>query len=253
MTATERSLASEQRLRWLVDRLDGDGAVSISDAADALDVSAMTIRRDLGELEARGQAKRVRGGAQAIGPQPFAARSDTATRAKAAIAAKVADLLPRSGVIALDASSTVQRIARRLEAARDLTVLTNGPDTFAALGDVPGLVPLLTGGQLDLRTGSLVGPLACRSAQVLRPDVLYLSAAGLDPAAGTFESTLEEAEVKRHLAAGADEVVVAADSTKLGARATALGLPWADVDLLVTDLDPDDPRLDPYRDAVRLL
>lgn len=253
MTSTERSLASERRLDWLSDRLADDGAVSIADAADSLGVSAMTIRRDLGELEARGKAKRVRGGAQALGPQSFAARSDTATRAKAAIAAKVEALLPRTGVIALDASSTVQRIARRLDAARDLTVLTNGPETFAALGDVPGLVPLLTGGQLDVRTGSLVGPLAWRSAQAIRPDVLYLSAAGLDPSAGTFESTLDEAEVKRHLAAGAGHVVLVADSTKLGARAVAHALSWDEVDLLVTDLEPDDPVLEPFRASVRLL
>ena len=86
-------------------------------------------------------------------------------------------------------------------------------------------MPLLTGGRLDPRTGSLVGPLACRSADALRADVLYLSAAGLAPDGGTFEATLEEAEVKRHLAAGAGEVVVVADSTKLGGRATATRWP----------------------------
>ena len=59
--------------------------------------------------------------------------------------------------MAFDASSTVMRAATALAGARDLAVLTNGPDTFQALQERPGLTPILTGGQLDTRTGSLVG------------------------------------------------------------------------------------------------
>jgi DeoR/GlpR family transcriptional regulator of sugar metabolism len=46
--------------------------------------------------------------------------------------------------------------------------------------------------------------------------------------------------------------VLAVDATKLGRRAVALGLEWEQVDVLVTELDPADARLDPYRDLVDL-
>jgi len=65
-------------------------------------------------------------------------------------------------------------------------------------------------------------------------------------------ATLDEAEVKRSMAAGAEEVVLAVDSTKLGGRAVALGLEWDRVDVMVTELDPSDARLAPYRDLTRL-
>lgn len=247
MTAPQGTLASAERLRWLTERLTADGSVTITAAADALAVSEMTIRRDLVELEARGAARRVRGGATAVGPQTFAARHGTAARAKARIAAKVAALVPTGGVVAFDASSTVVRVAGRLQGARDLTVLTNGPDTFAALQDLPGVAPLLTGGRRELRTGSLVGPLACRAAEQFAVQRFFASAAAVHPGAGAYEATLEESEVKRSLAAAADEVVLAVDASKLGGRAAALGLDWDRIDLLVTDLDPDDPTLDPYR------
>jgi len=68
------------------------------------------------------------------------------------------------GAIGIDASSTLQRLAGRLGAVRDLTVLTNGPETFRALQEHAGITALLTGGELDTRTGSLVGPLAARAA-----------------------------------------------------------------------------------------
>lgn len=243
------SLAADERLEWLTERLLADGAVTIAGAASALDVSEMTVRRDLDELEARGAARRVRGGARGIGPQPFAQRHGTATRAKSRIATKLGELLPSTGTIALDASSTVMRLTTTLTGARgDLTVLTNGPDTFSALQGTAGVEALLTGGRLDQRTGSLVGPLACRGASQLAVDLFIASAAAIDPRTGTRETTLDEAEVKQVIALGADRTVVAVDASKLDARAIALGLEWDAIDTLVTDLDPDDARLDPFRD-----
>lgn len=247
MSIVHGTLASEDRLAWLSDRLAEQGAVSIAEAAATLGVSEMTIRRALVELEARGAARRVRGGARALGPRPFQDRHQTARRAKARIAEKLAGLLPASGAIAFDASSTVMRACASLGDAEDLTVLTNGPETFAALQHQPGVSPLLTGGALDARTGSLVGPLACRAAEQLAVDVFFSSAAALHPVMGALESTLEEADVKRNIASGARRVVVAADTNKLGLGALAVGIEWDRIDMLVTDVDPSDQRLEPYR------
>ena len=213
----------------------------------------MTIRRALTELEERGTARRVRGGARALGPRPFEERSHTARRAKSKIAGKLAGFLPATGAIAFDASSTITRACAGLTGATDLTVLTNGPETFAALQHQPGVSPLLTGGWLDARTGSLVGPLACRAAMQLAVDMFFSSAAALDPGLGALETTLEEAEVKRAIAAGAEQVIVAADASKLGLRALAVGVEWDRVDILVTDLDPADQRLERYKRLTRVL
>jgi len=247
------TLASEARLRWLSETLTVDGSVTIAAAAEALRVSDMTIRRDLAELEDRGTARRVRGGARALGPQSFAERRQRAGRAKTRIAAKLSGLVPAQGVVAFDASSTIMRLASGMDAARDLTVLTNGPDTFAALQGLPGVTATLTGGRLEPRTGSLVGPLACRSAAQFTVQTLFASAAAVDAPRGALETTLEEAEVKRSIAQGAHDVVLAVDSSKLGGRAVAVGIDWDRVDVLVTELDPGDERLTPYRDFARVL
>lgn len=253
MSTVQGTVAAEGRLQWLRDRLAADGAVTISAAAEELAVSEMTVRRDLAELEERGSARRVRGGATAAGPMPFATRHAVAPRAKSRIAAKLAAMVPVQGVVAFDASSTVMRLTSALDAVQDLSVLTNSPDTFAALQALPDVHPLLTGGRLDQQTGSLVGPLACRTAAQLTVDVFFASAAALDPVSGALESTLDEAEVKRSIATGAAQVVLAADASKLDSRAAAVSLSWDSVDVLVTELDPVDRRLDPYRSAVRLV
>jgi DeoR family fructose operon transcriptional repressor len=155
--------------------------------------------------------------------------------------------------VGVDASSTLQRLAARLGAVRDVTVVTNGPETFRALQEHPGVTALLTGGELDSRTGSLVGPLAARAARDVLLRRLFVSAAALDAELGSSEATLEEAEVKLALAGSAGEVVLAVNASKLGHRAPARAFALDHVDVLVTELDPADRRLDPYRRRVRLL
>jgi DeoR family fructose operon transcriptional repressor len=246
------SIEAVDRLAQIEHRVRAAGRVKVTELAEELDVSEMTIRRDLDLLAEQGLIQRIRGGAVALGPQPFAQRFSRQARAKDRIATKLADLVGDGGAIGVDASSTLQRLAGTVGRPRELTVVTNGQDTFQALQDVPGVTVLLTGGQLDPRTGSLVGPMATRAAREVLLRRLFVSAAALDPRHGTSEATLEEAEVKLALADVAAEVVVAVDSSKLGQRAPARALPPERVDLLVTELDPADARLDPYREQWRI-
>jgi DeoR family fructose operon transcriptional repressor len=226
--------------------------VRIDRLATEFGVSEMTIRRDLDELEALGVARRIRGGAVAMGPEPFAERHRNNARAKARIAGKLLDLIPNRGTIAFDASSTVYRLAAALDGAQDLVVVSNGLDTFQALAGKPGVVATLTGGSAEPRTGSLVGPVAIRSAGAFLFDVFVCSAAALDPAVGSSEPSLEEAQVKRALNAAASRVILAVDHSKLGTRAQARMFALDEISLLVTDLEPDDARLDPYRAGVEV-
>jgi DeoR family fructose operon transcriptional repressor len=161
--------------------------------------------------------------------------------------------VPTTGAIAFDASSTVMRLAASITGASDLTIVTNGPDTFAALQGRPGITPVLTGGRLEPATGSLVGPIACRSAAQFTVDRFITSAAAVDARLGATEATLEEAEVKRAFASGAREVVLAVDASKLEQRGIAVALGWDEIDILASEVDAAQERLAPYRHIVHLM
>ncbi len=238
------------RLRTIEDRLRDEGSVRIDRMAEELHVSEMTIRRDLDELESLGVARRIRGGAVAVGPEPFADRHRTNAKAKGIIAQKLVDLLPDRGTLALDASSTIHRYASLIGSARDLVVVTNGVDTFEALDGTPGVAATLTGGIREPRTGSLVGPIAVHATEGFLFDLLVCSAAGLDPEFGSSEPSLDEAELKRSMSRSSGRVVLAVDHTKLAGRGQARLFRPDEIDVLVTDLDPDDARLDPFRAAI---
>lgn len=251
--STSGGLAQFERLDAIRSQLQRSGSVRIDELARELEVSEMTIRRDLDELEARGLARRVRGGAVAVGPEAFAERHRQNAREKARIAEKLGRLIPRKGTVAFDASTTVYRAAASLPHARDLVAVTNGLDTFQALKGQPGIEATLTGGSLEPRTGSLVGPVARRVADAFIFDVLICSAAGVDPVLGASEASLAEAEVKQSLAGSSRRIILAVDSSKLGTMAQARAFALEEIHLLVTDLDPQSPALQPYRDLVEVL
>lgn len=240
------NLASHRRLAWVRGELERNGSVQIGESARALGVSEMTVRRDFEQLERLGVARRVRGGAVLAGVPSFTERRTSHSAAKAVIARKLAELVPAQGAIAIDASSTLLHLAAAIPDSADLTVLTNGPETFNELRHKRNVLPILTGGQLEPRTGSLVGPIACQSSGHLLLQRLFVSAAAVDPVVGASEACAEEAEVKRVLAAMASDVVLAVDSSKLGRRAVAVSLEWGSINRLVTELDPADSRLAEY-------
>lgn len=245
-------LPANRRSR-LLEILERDGAVRLEPTAAELDVSVMTVRRDIQDLDAEGLLRRVRGGAvAAVVPRAFGDRVATRSAAKAAIARKAAALLPAEGAAAFDASSTVGALIS-LVSAQHLVVATNSLDNATVARRRPGVRAILVGGELEDRTGSLVGPTAELVARSMSYSRFFTSASAVDAEFGTSEVTLDEASVKAAFADRADETVLLADASKLNQQVLARALTWDRIDVLVTDLDPRDERLDAYRSLVEVL
>lgn len=247
--ARTSTLRGEERRHAIIERVNRDGSAGLDELAAELRVSSMTVRRDLDDLEAGGQLRRVRGGAVALnGPRQFGERRAVRTRAKQVIAAKAAAFLPTSGAIALDASSTVGTLAAMLAAHPGLVVATNSYENFttARVSDVRAV---LIGGELDDATGSFVGKVACDAASSMLYRRFFTSAAALDPRQGSSEASLAESQVKRAFAERSQHVVLCVDSSKLGGVAVSAAFRLHEVEALITELSPEDPRLDAYREA----
>ena len=250
--AVEGSLAAEERQALLLSALREEGRVDIEEAADRFGVHPMTIRRALKGLERSGNARLVRGGAVYVGTEEFAVRQSRALTAKRRIAEKLRPIVVAHDSLGLDASTTVFQLAEQLPDVEHLLVVTYGIQAFQALQNQPNVQAILSGGELDARTGSLVGMVAQQAVERFALACCILSTTALDPQAGTMEPTIEEVGMKQALVRAADRVVLAIDSTKLAQRSAVRSVGLDRVDLLVTELDPDDGRLDPYRDVVEL-
>lgn len=252
--ATSSSLHAESRRLRLLEILDVKGRITITETANELEVSLMTLRRDLSDLEAEGRLRRVRGGAVAPSEaRSFKERNSRRTSAKRVIAQKAQSLVPNEGTCAFDASSTSGVLLSGIEHATDLTVVTNSAHNFETAASRPGVAALLVGGHRQALTNSFVGPLADLLASSLTYNKFFTSAASLDLSWGSSEATPEEAALKRTLVKQAESTVLLLDSSKLDARAVARSVSLEDVEFLVTELEPSDPRLDSYRNAVEIL
>ncbi|NCT89558.1 DeoR/GlpR transcriptional regulator [Cellulomonas sp. APG4] len=236
-------MLAQQRQELILAQVRSRGAVRVADLVTSLDVSDMTVRRDIAELARRGLVERVHGGAvdarHAAHEPGFAAKSSLAEAEKRAIARTALDLVEPGSAIALSAGTTTHLLAALVAAdpaLRPLTVVTNSLPAAAALHD-PGdhaLSVVLTGGT---RTPSdaLVGPVATRGLEALRVDVAFLGVHGFDVDAGLTTPNLLEAETDRALVACASRTVVVADHTKWGRVGLSRIVPLAEVDVLVTD------------------
>ncbi|GAB3615812.1 DeoR/GlpR family DNA-binding transcription regulator [Okibacterium endophyticum] len=250
--ATTSTISAEERRRLLLAMLERDGRIRLEPAAAELDVSAMTVRRDLADLESGGSLRRVRGGAvPSLRPRSFVERMSTGASAKTRIAEKALTLVPATGAVAFDASSTSGTLLSRMTVS-DLTICTNSHENFLVTRRIPGVRAILIGGEPEDRTDSFVGHIACRAAAALNYSRFFTSASAVDPAAGSSEVSMPETQVKLAFADAADETILLVDSSKLGQRALVRTLEWDRIALMVTELDPGDPRLDPYRELVEI-
>lgn len=246
-------LPAEVRRGQLSELLRADGSVTIEQASQAFDVHPMTIRRDMIALEEEGIARRVRGGVVFVGSNDFRQRQGRNLAAKRRIAEKLVPLVRQCSAVALDASTTIYQLVREIREVSQLTVVTNGLAAFETLQFRPGVRVYLTGGESEAQNISLMGPLATAAISSFVLDACFISTSSLDPVIGSSELTMGEVEVKRAMAHASRRVILAADSSKLTSKAMARSLAISQVDVLVTELDPDDPRLDPFRGDLEII
>ena len=218
-------------------------SVSARELRAVLGVTAMTVWRDLRELEELGLLRRVRGGAHAAtrtpGEPEFEAKAAAAGDAKRRIAACAVARFVREGeTIALEGGTTVAALVDHLPAAR-VSVLTNSlPVALRVRARRPGLPVKLPGGWLSQVSGNVVGPEALQFIARQRASVCFLSATGFDARRGPTDPNPLEIEVKRAWAAVAGRVVLLLDAAKFGVRSASVMIHPRRLHALVTDAPP---------------
>lgn len=226
---TDVPLPVELRRARIAERVREHGILRVADAAAEFGVSEVTIRSDLGQLEAAGLVRRVHGSALpvAAGPreEPVERVSARDAAAKRAIGRRAAALVDSGTSVLLDVGSTTLAVAHalvdRVERGDldDLVVVTNGLSIALALEPaVPRITVVLTGGTLRPLQHSLVDPGASESIAGLHVDLAVLGCNGVDAQGRVTNLNLAEAEVKRAMVAASAARVVVAESAKLGVR-----------------------------------
>jgi DeoR/GlpR family transcriptional regulator of sugar metabolism len=238
--ARGESLLVTQRHRLILDSIAEQGTIETADLARALQVSEMTVRRDLAELDRQGLLVRVRGGAQTIldADVGYPHRARRHPDEKRQIGTAAAAQVNSHDTIFLDAGSTTVELARALRrrsGLRRVNVVTNAVNLAAELSGSENIIVIQVGGEIYRETFSCTGPIALEAIERFSFDRMFLAAQGVHPDDGLTNSNLLEVQVKVAAMGRSNWTCLIADASKWESRSMYRITDLGGIDAWVSD------------------
>ena len=234
------------RLYEIQAHLERDGSVTVSELAQELRKTPITIRRDLQFLESEGVLRRTHGGAVAcVAPTGEMPRYDLRERVhpkeKSSIARKAAEFITDGDSLIINAGTTTHEFAIHLRRFNDLQVVTNGLTLGPELAHSPNSQVLMIGGETDFTKLGTVGPVAEEMMEQIHVTKAFLGVAGVSIEHGLLMYSPAQARINAAFVRSADHVTVLVDSSKFASNFIYRVAPLDDVDRIITDsnIQPD--------------
>ncbi len=231
-------IAAERR-ELIVQKIKASKFVSIQELSKEFSVTEMTIRRDLDFLTRQGLIKRSHGGAlinDKVGLESeFDTRKIQLSEIKEVIGKKAASLISAGDCIAIDCGTTAYEVSRFISNIPDLKVITASIPVIAELLQYPQVNVICTGGELSIKDKSLVGSTAIRTIQDYILDKVFIGVAGISFDFGFTMFNMNDTLVKRAFIDRAREVIVVADSSKIGVTRHAYFCEIEKANKIITD------------------
>lgn len=223
-----------ERRQIILEMVAEKGIVSIAELTDRMNVSHMTIRRDLQKLEQQGAVVLVSGGVQSPGRVAHEPSHQVKTALAMTQKAAIGKLAAPGRCIYLDAGTTTLAIAQHLIHMEPLTVVTNDFVIADYLLDNSNCTIIHTGGAVCRENRSCVGEAAATMLRSLMIDQAFISASSWS-VRGISTPAEDKVTVKRAIASASRQRVLVCDATKYGQVATWLALPLSEFDQIITD------------------
>lgn len=234
-------LAVERR-NLILEKLQEEKRVVVSELSQLYNVSEETIRRDLEKLEHEGYAIKSYGGAvineNTSIDMPFNVRKNRNVVGKQKIAELIASMIHDGDQIMLDASTTAVFIAKALKEKERLTVITNSIEILIELADVSGWKIISTGGTMKEGYLALLGSKAEETIRSYWVDKAILSCKAFDREMGIMDSNELFANAKQTMIDAAKMSILAVDHSKFDNTAFARIMNSNKVHAVVTDVKP---------------
>lgn len=206
-----------ERERRILEILLSEKRAEVSDLARRLDVSQVTVRKDLDALERRGVILRAHGHALLRSPDDMSGHLAYHYEEKLLIARAAARLVSSGETVMIESGSCCALLAEEL-AAKSVSIITNSAFIAARVRAFPGAKVILLGGAYQNDSEVTVGPLLAQCARSFLVDRLFIGADGFSPEAGFTNSDHMRAQAVRDMAAQASGVVVLTESEKFSRR-----------------------------------
>lgn len=252
-TSTEdQEIHISDRRNRIMQMVNRDGSVRVSDLSRMFGISEVTIRNDLGELEKRELLERTHGGAIRTNKSYYhmsvQERMDTNKEEKMAIAHRAAKLVNEGDTLFINSGTTAVYLCKCLRGIRNLMVLTNSPLAAAEIGFSGECEVLLVGGSFNAQLSFTYGDDAVRQIACYHASKFFFSCDGISASAGVMAYNTHEVHVNRKFIENSSTVIAIADYSKIGhiSRVTVDSVKC--LDTLLTNAGANAAELDAIRE-----
>ncbi|MGI8599445.1 MAG: DeoR/GlpR family DNA-binding transcription regulator [Chitinophagaceae bacterium] len=227
------------RHQYILDKIKTEGSVNVLDLCQELNVSSVTIRKDLKLLEEKNLLFRTHGGATVDNPytadKPVNEKAKIKSDEKFDIGAAAASLIVPNDCILIASGTTVLSLAKNIKPEGNLTVITAALNVALELTRHTEIEIIQLGGILRKSSTSVTGTYAEKILEDFSFSKLFLGVDGIDLDFGLTTSNMMEAQLNRKMIAAAQQTIVLADSSKFGKRGFGKICGIEEIEHIITD------------------
>lgn len=241
---------SIMRKREIMRELKKNGSVSVTELSEKLNVSSMTIRRDLIKFQEDGLVMMEHGGAVLNGGSLFEfnmfMKQSEYEEEKRRIAKKCLEYISDGDSIFLDAGTTTNEIAKLLIDRDNLLVMTNSFLAANTLVNASGIKLLMCPGIFREKSMAVMGQITDEFISDFKIDKLFLAVEGVDVNRGVSVPDVMDGATKKNLVNYSDKIICVADNSKFGLSMFYTICDLSDIDVLITDDQLDEEVINKY-------
>ena len=225
-----------QRQLDIVNLLNEYDKLNVKQIADRIQVSTVTIRKDLQVLEDKGLLRRFHGYALRISRDDINSRLSYAYETKQKIARTALSFLQPGETVMIESGSTCALLAMEIAlAAKEITVVTNSAFIASYVRHIPSAKTVLLGGDYQNDAQVMVGPITQMCAKEYHVEKLFTGIDGYTVEHGFSQENHTRARTVKELSKSADKVFVLSDSSTFGVHSVARLFSAQEVHTVITD------------------
>ena len=249
-------MLKKERQAYIMHQVNLHNRVLSSSLSADINVSEDTIRRDLQELAEEGKVIKVHGGAlsHSFSQVHFSSDGVYSQTNKKAVAQKAISLITNGMFVLTSGGTTILELARSLPPQLKATFISGSIPAILEYMHYPNIEVILIGDRISKNSKITVGTEAIAKIRQLKVDLCFLGTNAIDLQHGITENDWEIVELKKAMIESSQKTVCLTIAEKVNTFQPIQIAPLSKIDMLITELDPDDPMLKPYADAgIKLL
>ena len=241
-------MLKRERQAYILHQVNLHNKVLSTDLSQAINVSDDTIRRDLQELAEEGKIIKVHGGALSNSfHKGYSSSTEVYSYSqKQTIAQKAVSLIQNGMFVLTGGGTTILEMARALPPQLQATFVCGSIPVLMEYLNHPNIEVICIGDKVSKNSRITVGAEAVSKMRQIKSDLCFLGTNAIDVEHGVSDNDWEIVQIKKAMIDSAKKLVCLTIAEKLHSTQPIQICPITDIDILITELSPDDPQLAPY-------